>query len=187
MAELKTVKNAGSVDAFLAKVAAPQRDDATTVLRLMKKVTGEEATMWGSSIVGFGSYHYRYASGREGDWMVTGFSPRAKGLTLYLIAGFGAMQPLLARLGRHETAKSCLYIPRLADVDLAVLEKIVRQSVKETRALDCAKTAPDAAATSKVRAKTSKAAATSKVTAKASKAAATSKVRTKAGSKARRA
>jgi hypothetical protein len=89
--------------------------------------------MWGTSIVGFGTYRYRYASGREGDWPVTGFSPRARNLTVYVMSGFGGHEDLLARLGRHSTGMSCLYLDRLADVDLAVLEELVRRGVERTR------------------------------------------------------
>jgi hypothetical protein len=136
MAELKTQKTGASVDDFLATVQDPERRrDARVVLELMRRVTGEAPAMWGASIVGFGEYHFRHASGREGDWLVTGFSPRARGLTLYLMAGFDRLRPLLERLGRHTTTVSCLTLRRLADVDAAVLEAIVRQGVAEARAL----------------------------------------------------
>lgn len=149
MAELKTTKNGASVDDFLAAIRDVERQkDARAVVRLMQKVTREKPKMWGTSIVGFGEYRYRYASGREGDWLVTGFSPRAQNLTLYLMAGFGKLKDKLKRLGKHQTSKSCLLIKRLADVDLAVLESIVAQGVVETRALDVSKgAAPRAAKT----------------------------------------
>ena len=95
----------------------------------MKEVTGSRPKMWGDSIVGFGSCHYKYASGREGDWFVAGFSPRKANLTLYIMAGFSRYKELLAKLGRHKTGKSCLYIKRLADIDLAILRQLVEDSV----------------------------------------------------------
>ena len=95
----------------------------------MEEVTGEKAVMWGDSIVGFGTYHYVYASGREGDWPVTGFAPRKQALTLYIMSGFDQYDELLARLGKHSTGKSCLYIKRLSDVDVDVLRELVAESV----------------------------------------------------------
>ena len=131
MAELKTRPSGASVEAFLQGVAdEARREDCRTLLALMRRVTGAEPEMWGSSIVGFGSYHYRYASGREGDWFVTGFSPRKRDLTLYIMAGFGDHDDLLARLGPHKTGKACLYVKRLADLDLDVLETLVAASVE---------------------------------------------------------
>jgi len=131
MAELKTKKNKASVKAFLNKVKNKQRrEDCFTVLEMMKEVTGEEPKMWGTSIVGFGSYHYVYASGREGDWMITGFSPRAQSLTLYIMAGFKKYDSLMQRLGKHKTGKSCLYISKLDDVDQSVLKQLVKASVQ---------------------------------------------------------
>ncbi len=130
MVELKTKKNTGSVTGFLRRIQDPQRrEDCRTVLELMKDVTGSQPKMWGDSIVGFGSYHYKYASGREGDWFVAGFSPRNANLTLYIMAGFSQYKELLAKLGKHKTGKSCLYIKRLADVDLAILRQLVEDSV----------------------------------------------------------
>ncbi len=130
MVELKTKENKASVTGFLRGIQDPQRrEDCRTVLELMKEVTGSQPKMWGNSIVGFGSYHYKYASGREGDWFVTGFSPRKANLTLYIMAGFSRYKELLAKLGKHKTGKSCLYIKRLADVDLAILRQLVEDSV----------------------------------------------------------
>ncbi len=130
MAELKTKETKQSVSAFLKKIAdKTRRDDCLTVVEIMREATGEEPRMWGSSIVGFGHYHYKGASGREGDWMITGFSPRKGDLTLYLMLGFDKVQALMKRLGRHKTGKSCLYIKRLADVDQAVLKELVKKSV----------------------------------------------------------
>ncbi len=104
------------------------------MLALMKRVTGEEPVMWGDSIVGFGSYHYRYASGREGDWPLAGFSPRKRALTVYIMSGFAKHDQLLSRLGKHATGKSCLYINRLEDVDMEVLRELVECSVAEVSA-----------------------------------------------------
>lgn len=131
MAELKTKKNDQSVEGFLASIENKQkREDSRTILALMEEVTGEEAVMWGTSIIGFGSYHYKYASGREGDWFLTGFSPRKQNLTLYIMAGFEEYEPLLTRLGKHSTGKSCLYVKKIEDIDLDVLRTLVERSVK---------------------------------------------------------
>ena len=114
MGEIKTKKNDASVEKFLDAVEHPKRrEDGFTVLELMKKVTKEEPRMWGSSIIGFGSYHYRYASGQEGDWMLVGFSPRKASLSLYIMSGFEAYDDLLGQLGKFKTGKSCLYINKL--------------------------------------------------------------------------
>lgn len=131
MAELKTRKNDGSVWAFLERVESERkRVDGFALMRLMEEVTGEPAVMWGSRIVGFGSYHYKYDSGREGDWFVAGFSPCKQNLTLYIMAGFEGYEELLARLGKHKTGKACLYVNKLADVDMDVLRELVRRSVE---------------------------------------------------------
>ena len=130
MAELKTQPHGGSVEAFLGSVENERRrEDAFTVLELMKRVTGEEPVMWGPSMVGFGGYHYKYESGREGDWFVAGFSPRARALTLYIMSGFSKHDELMAKLGKHKTGKGCLYINKLDDVDMEVLEELIRRSV----------------------------------------------------------
>lgn len=134
MAENKTQPSQADVGAFLDTVADPQkREDARTVCALMERVTGEKPTLWGPSIVGFGRYRYRYGSGREGEWLVTGFSPRASALTLYIMGGFPRHQPLMDRLGKYRTGKSCLYVKRLSDVDADVLEELVRESVAYMR------------------------------------------------------
>jgi hypothetical protein len=131
VAELKTQKTDASVEHFLNGVAHERRrKDSFAVLELMRQVTGEEPAMWGPSIVGFGSYRYRYKSGREGEWMLVGFSPRKQSLTLYIMSGFEGYEALLDRLGKHKTGKSCLYINKLDDVDLETLRELVRQSVK---------------------------------------------------------
>jgi len=131
MAELKTKRNQGDVEAFLNSVENDKkRQDSFTILELMKQVTGKQPEMWGDSIVGFGSYHYKYASGREGDWFVTGFSPRKQNLTLYVMAGFDEYDQLLDKLGKHSIGKSCLYIKKIEDVDMDVLKELVQKSVK---------------------------------------------------------
>lgn len=135
MAELKTKRNAASVQAFLNTVEnAQKRQDSFVILDLMREVTGAEPEMWGDSIVGFGSYHYKYASGRAADWPLTGFSPRKQNLTLYIMAGFEQYDELLRRLGKHTTGSACLYIKKLADIDLEVLRELVAQSVEHMKA-----------------------------------------------------
>ena len=135
MAKLKTQKTNASVSAFLKSIADDdRRKDCQTLVRVMKRAVGAEPKMWGSSIVGFGHYHYRYASGRENDWFLAGFSPRKQDLTLYIMAGFDRYDALMAKLGKHKTGKSCLYIKRLADVDVAVLEELISASVKHMTA-----------------------------------------------------
>ena len=132
MAENKTQPTSGSVTDFLNKVSDKvRRDDCFAVLDIMKRVTGEEPTMWGPAIVGFGRYRYKYESGREGEWMITGFSPRKSDLTLYIMHGFDEAGSLMERLGKYKTGKSCLYIKKLEDIDVAVLRKLVEQSVRK--------------------------------------------------------
>ena len=134
MAKMKTVPTTASVDAFINAVEDPQkREDCRAVTAIMAEATGTPPQMWGTSIVGFGTYHYRYASGREGDFMEVGFSPRKRALTLYIMAGFSEYGDLLAKLGKHTTGKSCLYIKRLADVDQNVLREMVERSVRHIR------------------------------------------------------
>ena len=131
MAAPKTRPTDADVGAFLESVADERRrDDAKAVCRLMQEVTGEEPVLWGTGIVGFGSVRLRYASGRELDWPVTGFSPRKTATTVYLMDGFEERSDLLARLGPHSTGKSCLYLKRLSDVDLAVLRELVAELVR---------------------------------------------------------
>lgn len=135
MAELKTKPTDGDVGRFLASIEDEvMREDCVTLVELMGKVTNASPRLWGPSIVGFGEYRYRYASGREGTWFTVGFAPRSKRLTLYLMSGFEGYEDLLARLGRHSLGKSCLYVRRLADVDLAVLTELVTQSVRHLEA-----------------------------------------------------
>jgi hypothetical protein len=131
MTEPKTKETTESVSAFLDKVADERRrHDCYAVTDIMRAVTKEEPKMWGTSIVGFGRYHYKYDSGREGDMPITGFSPRKGDLTLYIMGGFDAAPELMKRLGKYKTGKSCLYIKKLEDVDVGVLRKLVAQSVK---------------------------------------------------------
>ena len=133
-AELKTKVNDASVTKFLDSVADEEkRNDCLEILKLMKQVTKEEPKMWGSSIVGFGSYHYKGKSGREGDWMLIGFSPRKQNLTLYLMGGFEAHTALLKKLGKFTTSVGCLYIKKLDDVDKKVLKELVTASVKRMK------------------------------------------------------
>ena len=135
MAELKTQPNDQSVHTFLNSVENDKkRQDSFTLLQLMEEVTGAAPKMWGDSIVGFGSYHYKYASGREGDWFLAGFSPRKQNLTLYIMAGFDEYDALLSKLGKHKTGKSCLYINKLEDVDLDTLRELVKRSVEHMQA-----------------------------------------------------
>ena len=134
MAENQTVPTKASVSGFLAKVEDKQkRADSQTLVKIMQEATGEKAVMWGPAIVGFGSLHYKYASGREGDMPIIGFSPRKQNLTLYIGGGFENYKELLARLGKHSTSKVCLYIKRLDDVDLPTLKKLVRASLQVIR------------------------------------------------------
>jgi Domain of unknown function (DU1801) len=135
-AEVKTKVNEASVEGFLNSVADEQaHKDCLEVLKMMKQVTKEEPKMWGTSIVGFGSYHYKGASGREGDWFLTGFSPRKQNLTLYLNHGFDVHKDLLKKLGKYKTGMGCLYVNKLDDVDKKVLKELVTESVKRMKAL----------------------------------------------------
>jgi len=131
MAETKTKPTEVSVESFLDKVESEQmRDDSAELIKMMKRVTGSPAKMWGPSIIGFGQYHYKYESGHEGDMCITGFSPRKGNLVVYAMP---SSDKLLTKLGKHKATKGCLYIKKLADVDVAVLEEIVKKSVDETR------------------------------------------------------
>lgn len=132
MAEPKTKPQAAGAAEFLAGVADPQRRaDAQAVCALMAEVTGADPVLWGSAIVGFGTYHYRYATGREGDWPPVGLSPRKAALTLYLSTGFDGAGDLLARLGPHGVGKSCLYVKRLSEIDQSVLRELVDRAFQE--------------------------------------------------------
>ena len=135
MAKLKTQRTNASVSVFLKGVAdESRRKDCQTLVRIMKQAVGAEPKMWGPSIVGFGHYHYKYASGRENDWFLAGFSPRKQDLTVYIMAGFDRYDALMAKLGKHKTGKSCLYTKRLSDVDVAVLQELITASVKHMKA-----------------------------------------------------
>ncbi|MFN0123632.1 MAG: DUF1801 domain-containing protein [Blastocatellia bacterium] len=134
MAELKTRETDASVDAYLDAIENEQRrTDCRAICDLMRRVTKYEARMWGPSIVGFGSDHYKYDSGHEGDACLAGFSSRRNDITFYIVSGFEGYDALLARLGKHKTGKVCLYIKRLADIDTGVLEKIIKGSVAEMK------------------------------------------------------
>jgi len=135
MAELKTKPTDASVEEFLASIAdEKRREECRTVARLMQRITKKKPKLWGATMVGFGSYRYKYASGREGEWFLTGFSPRKQSLTLYIMAGFERYDELMQKLGKYKTGKSCLYVKRLEDVDMEVLADLVRQSVDHVSA-----------------------------------------------------
>ena len=131
MAELKTKLNDGDVNAFLNSVKDEKRKaDSFKILQLMKDLSDEDAKMWGGSIVGFGSYHYVYSSGRTGDWPLVGFSPRKQALTLYIMTGFKRYEELMEKLGKFKTGKSCLYIKKLEDVNEDVLKELISSSIE---------------------------------------------------------
>ncbi len=133
MAELKTKRNDASVDAFLDGIEnEKRREDCRAVMTIMQQVTGAKPVMWGDSIIGFGKYHYKYESGREGDWFLAGLSPRKQNLTLYIMAGFESQDELMAKLGKYKTGKSCLYINKLEDIHLPTLKRLIRKSVEHT-------------------------------------------------------
>ena len=132
MSEPKTRPTKVKVVDFLDAVEHPQRKaDGYELLRIMREITKEEPVMWGPSIVGFGTYHYKYESGREGDMPITGFSPRKQSLSLYIMSGFDEYEDLLGKLGKHKVGKSCLYINKLTDVDISVLKELIRKSVEK--------------------------------------------------------
>lgn len=134
MAEPKTRPTDASVDEYLASRASPQQlADCKVLMSVFSRVTGSAPRMWGPSIVGYGSYTYTYASGRRGDWCITGFAVRGRELVVYLVAPGPDQEPLLQRLGPHKIGKSCLYLKRLSDVDLGVLEQLIVDSVAELR------------------------------------------------------
>jgi hypothetical protein len=135
MAELKTKPNKRSVAQFLKNIPDPaRRRDCITIKRMMERATKSRGAMWGTNIVGFGTYRFQYPSGQSGEWFLTGFSPRKQALTLYIMAGFGFEKDLMRRLGKHTTGKACLYLRQLADVDTKVLDRLIRSSVKEMKA-----------------------------------------------------
>jgi hypothetical protein len=131
MYELKTRQTDQRVEKFLNAIAdKKKREDSFTILEMMKQITKMEPKMWGPSIVGFGTYHYKYESGHEGDMCLIGFSPRKQNLTLYIMPGFGSYDELMKKLGKHKTGKACLYINKLEDVDLPTLKKLIQESFK---------------------------------------------------------
>ncbi len=131
MAELKTKPTDASVEDFIDSVESEtKRDDCRELLKLIGKITGEKPKMWGDSIVGFGDYHYKYKTGREGDWFLSGFSPRKQSMTIYMMGGYEGSEDLLPKLGKHKTSVGCLYVNKLADIDLQILEKLVKNSIK---------------------------------------------------------
>jgi hypothetical protein len=131
MSESKTRPTKVKVEDFLNAVEHPTRKaDGFELLRIMKDITKKKPVMWGPSIVGFGSYHYKYESGREGDMPIVGFSPRKTSLSLYIMPGFEQYEEILGRLGKHKIGKSCLYISKLTDVDISVLKELIEKSVK---------------------------------------------------------
>lgn len=135
MAENKTKPTDIDPATFVARVEnSTRRDDSEAMLEIMARVSGYEARMWGPAIIGFGRYHYKYESGREGDYMVVGFSPRKANLVIYLMPGYDDLSKQLARLGKHKIGKSCLYLNKLADVDINVLEEMIDISVTRMRA-----------------------------------------------------
>jgi hypothetical protein len=128
----KTQKTEASVKGFLNSLEdEQQRNDCLQLLSLMESITGSEAKMWGESIVGFGDYHYKYASGREGDFFLTGFSPRKANLSIYIMPGFDSYADQLEKLGKHKLGRSCLYVKKLDDVDRKILDEVVADSVNE--------------------------------------------------------
>lgn len=130
MAEVKTQVTRASVEKFLQQIRdEKKREDCYAILKIMKKATGTEPKMWGPSIIGFGDYHYVYESGREGDWFLTGFSPRAQNLTLYIMGSFDP--ELLKRLGKYKAGKSCLYVKKLEDIDTKVLRELITRSIRK--------------------------------------------------------
>jgi len=135
MADLETQPGKESVAAFIKAIEDPtRRRDCQALNALMKRVTAKRPVLWGGNMVGFARYEYRYASGHEGAWFITGFSPRKRDLTVYVMNGFGAYDDLMKKLGRHRHSKSCLYLKRLDDVDLGVLEALITKSVQDMRA-----------------------------------------------------
>lgn len=131
MAEQKTKPTEQSVESFIDNIEDEKvRDDCKILIKLMKKVTGSTPKMWGPSIIGFGKYHYKYESGHEGDSCLTGFSPRKQNISLYVMPGTNEHSDLLKKLGKHKASKGCLYIKKVEDIDLGILEKIIGQSVK---------------------------------------------------------
>ena len=142
MAEMKTKPTNESVKDFLNRIPeAERREDCFAVAKMMEEITGEKPKMWGPSIVGFGSYTYKYASGHGGDWPITSFSPRKNDLTRYVMVGYEKYPELMAKLGKHSHSKSCLYIKRLSDIHLPTLKKLIKTGVKDLKAYTKAQSA----------------------------------------------
>lgn len=134
MAKVKTKPTQASVKEFFNQIPdEARRQDCIEIAKIMEEVTGENPKMWGPSIVGFGTYHYKYDSGHEGDWMLIGFSARKKDLTLYIMMGFEKFPELMKQLGKYSKGKSCLYIKKLSDINMPTLKKLIKQSVKELK------------------------------------------------------
>lgn len=130
MAELKTKRNTASVDEFIAAVPDEQkRADSKTLVSIMSEVSGCEAEMWGGSIIGFGRYNYKYKSGREGEWMLCGFSPRKQTMTVYVMGSSKEIEEMITRVGKHKRSKGCLYFKKLEDLDVEVLKKVIQASI----------------------------------------------------------
>ena len=128
--ENKTQASTANVDDFIASITDDaKRNDSQTLIDLLKKISVEPPVLWGENIIGFGSYHYQYESGREGDMPLIGFSPRKREFAIYIMSGFEQLQVQLAKLGKHKTGKSCLYIKRLSDIQINVLEELMNESV----------------------------------------------------------
>ncbi|MFB6317779.1 DUF1801 domain-containing protein [Saccharicrinis sp. FJH54] len=133
MADVKTKRNNRDVADFINTIEDQEKKaDALVLLHMMKEITGEDAVMWGESIIGFGSYHYKYDTGREGDWMITGFSPRKQNISVYLIYGVDHLTGI-EKLGKYKTGKACLYVKRLSDVDQNVLRTLIAESVEKMK------------------------------------------------------
>ncbi len=131
MAELKTKPNDQNVETFIDSVEPEwKRDDARELLTFFEKITGEKPVMWGDSLIGYGKYHYKYKSGREGDWFTAGFSPRKANMTIYVMAGFEGQEELLEQLGKYKKSVGCLYVKKLADIDMNVLEQMTKKSIE---------------------------------------------------------
>ena len=134
MSDVKTKKNDASVLAFLEAIEHPiRKENSLTLYNMMTRITNIQPSMWGDTIVGYDSYHYVYSSGREGDWPMIGFSPRKQNLSIYIMPGFGIMEDLLPLLGKHKTSKACLYINKLTDIDIKVLEEIIEITINYMR------------------------------------------------------
>lgn len=138
MSENKTRPTERDVREFLNSVGhKTRREDGLALLEMMEEITGESAVLWGNSIVGFGSYHYKYESGREGDMPLVGFSPRKQSLSLYIMTGFEDYETMLAELGKHKLGKACLYVNKLADVNEDVLRRLIRRSYEHMKETNC--------------------------------------------------